>query len=64
MFRLSFAEQILAYQAGDAKNRPGGLVLGSRGDFCNKVHRILKQHGRERDYFEISLDARVLEPPV
>lgn len=27
-----------------------------KGDFCNKVRKILKRYGRENDYFEISLD--------
>ena len=51
-----FAEQILAYRAGDEDRRTAGLVLEVKGDFCHKVRKILKRHGRERDYFEISLD--------
>jgi len=51
-----FAEQILAYKAHDAEQRPAGLVLEVKGDFCHKVRKILTSHGREADYFEISLD--------
>src|SRR5579859_4304068 len=51
-----FAEQILAYRAGDEEKRPGGLILEVKGDFCHKVQTILKKHGREDDYVEVSLD--------
>lgn len=51
-----FAEQILAYRAGDAEHRPPALELEVKGDFCHKVRKILKKYGREHDYFEISLD--------
>jgi hypothetical protein len=51
-----FAEQILAYRAGQTEHRPAGLVLEVKGDFCHKVRKILKKHGREDDYFEVSLD--------
>jgi hypothetical protein len=51
-----FAEQILAYRANDPERRPAALVLEVKGDFCNKVRKILKQYRRENDYFEISLD--------
>lgn len=51
-----FAEQILAYNARNAANRPAGLVLEVKGDFCHKVRQILKKHGREDDYLEVSLD--------
>jgi hypothetical protein len=51
-----FAEQILSYRAGQTEQRPAGLVLEVKGDFCYKVRQILKRHGRQDDYFEISLD--------
>ncbi len=51
-----FAEQVLAYKAGDDQKRPAGLVLEVKGDFCRKVRKILNDHGRAGDYFEISLD--------
>jgi hypothetical protein len=31
-------------------------VLEVKGDFCHKVRKILKKHGREDDYLEVSLD--------
>src|SRR5260370_671748 len=40
-----FAEQILAYRAGDAEKRIGGLVLEVKSDFC---HRVKKIHEAER----------------
>lgn len=51
-----FAEQILAFRAGDPNQRAAGLVLEVKGDFCYKVRTMLKKHGRQGDYFEISLD--------
>jgi hypothetical protein len=52
-----FAEQILAYKAGDKQRRIGGLTLEVKGDFCQKVNEILTRHGRADDYIEISLDS-------
>jgi len=52
-----FAEQLLAYRAGEASRRIGGLVLEVKGDFCHKVKAILDRHGRGEDYVEISLDS-------
>ena len=51
-----FAEQILSYQSQQPEKRPAGLVLEVKGDFCHKVRKILKKHGREQDYLEVSLD--------
>jgi len=59
-----FAEQILAYQAGDDEKRIGGLVLEVKGDFCNKVRGILARHKRERDYVEISLHSKYRYNPL
>jgi hypothetical protein len=52
-----FAEQILAYCASNSEKKIGGLILEVKGDFCHKVKEILKRHGREEDYIEISLDS-------
>jgi len=51
-----FAEQLLAYLRDDAERRIGGLVLEVKGDFCYRVREILRKHGREDDYIELSLD--------
>lgn len=51
-----FAEQVLSYRRGDRQGRIGGLVLEVKGDFCYRVQEILRRHGREDDYVEISLD--------
>lgn len=53
---VPFAEQILAYQAGDPAKCIGGLVLEVKGDFCHKVRHLLAVSGREADYVEVSLD--------
>ena len=52
-----FAEQIFGYRADDKERRIGGLMLEVKGDFCEKVKRILESCGRGGDYVEISLDS-------
>ncbi|MCP5111205.1 MAG: TraM recognition domain-containing protein [bacterium] len=52
-----FADQILAYRHADHDRRVGGLVLEVKGDFCYKVREILRNHGREEDYVEMSLES-------
>ena len=32
-------------------------MLEVKGDFCRQVRDILKRHGREADYVEVSLDS-------
>src|SRR5207244_5570675 len=59
-----FAEQILAYRAGDAEKRIGGLVLEVKGDFCHRVREILERHGRAEDYVEISLNSEYRYNPL
>jgi TraM recognition site of TraD and TraG len=59
-----FAEQILAYRAGDTEKRIGGLVLEVKGDFCHRVKEILGRHGRAEDYIEISLDSQYRYNPL
>jgi len=59
-----YAEQILSYQAHDAKRRIGGIVLEVKGDFCHKVKQILDRHGRGEDYVEISLDSKFRYNPL
>jgi hypothetical protein len=50
-----FAEQVFAYCAADKERRIGGLIPEVKGDFCEKVGRILEKCGRSRDCVEISL---------
>jgi hypothetical protein len=52
-----FAEQVFGYRAQDMERRIGGLILEVKGDFCEKVKRILESCGRGDDYVEISLDS-------
>ena len=52
-----FAEQVFGYRADDRDRRIGGLILEVKGDFCEKVRRILESSGRADDYVEISLDS-------
>jgi hypothetical protein len=59
-----FAEQILAYKAGDKEKRIGGLTLEVKGDFCRKVKEILTRHGRAEDYIEIGLDSEHCYNPL
>jgi len=59
-----FAEQVLAYKAGEEANRIGGLILEVKGDFCRKVKGILDKHGRGEDYIEISLDSEYRYNPL
>jgi hypothetical protein len=59
-----FAEQILAYRAGDPDRRIGGLILEVKGDFCGKVREILARHGRAGDYVEISLESEYRYNPL
>jgi hypothetical protein len=59
-----FAEQILAYQAGDKHRRIGGLILEVKGDFCARVHEILRRHNRAEDYVEISLTSEYRYNPL
>src|SRR6201997_4754515 len=59
-----FAEQILAYRAGDTERRIGGLVLEVKGDFCHGVNEILARHGRAEDYVEISLNSKYCYNPL
>jgi hypothetical protein len=59
-----FAEQILAFKAGDKDRRIGALVLEVKGDFCHKVRDILGRHGREEDFIEISLDSEYRYNPL
>jgi hypothetical protein len=59
-----FAEQILAYKAGDKEKRIGGLTLEVKGDFCRKVNEILTRHGRPEDYIEIGLDSEYCYNPL
>ena len=59
-----FAEQILAYKAGNKQMRIGGLILEVKGDFCRKVEGILRRHGRSEDYIEIGLDSEYRYNPL
>ena len=59
-----FAEQILAYRAGDKEKRIGGLFLEVKGDFCHRVREILDRHGRGEDYIEISLGSEYRYNPL
>jgi hypothetical protein len=52
---LPFAEQILGYRCRDKVRRVGGLVLEVKGDFCDKVRKLLAQNHRVEDYVEVSL---------
>ena len=59
-----FAEQILSFASHDPEKRIGGLVLEVKGDFCQKVRQIMKKHGREQDFLEMSVDSRYRYNPL
>jgi hypothetical protein len=59
-----FAEQILAFKAGDKERKIGALVLEVKGDFCRKVKEILDRHDRGEDFIEISLDSTYRYNPL
>ena len=41
-----------------------GLMLEVKGDFCRQVHEILRRHGREGNYVEVSLDSAFRYNPL
>ena len=59
-----FADQLLGFRASDPAVRASALVLEVKGDFCEKVHDILRKRGREEDYVEISLDSEWAYNPL
>ncbi|MDE2784900.1 MAG: hypothetical protein OXK77_18265, partial [Gemmatimonadota bacterium] len=59
-----FAEQLLSWQAGDAKRRAGALVLEVKGDFCHQVRGILEAAGRGGDYLEVGLGGSLQWNPL
>jgi hypothetical protein len=50
-----YLDQLFAYRAHDPARKVGGLFLEVKGDFCRRVHDILRGHGRDADYVEVSL---------
>ena len=51
-----FVQQVLGWHRDRPEQRPGGLVLEVKGDFCHQVQRILERAGRGGDYVELGLD--------
>jgi len=60
----SYVDQLAAFKANDPDRRIGGLVLEVKGDFCHKVRKILKGHGRDGDYVEVNLKAEYRYNPL
>ena len=52
-----YVDQLLAYRAADPVKKVAGLVLEVKGDFCRQVRDILRRHGRDADYVEVSLES-------
>jgi hypothetical protein len=52
---VPYAEQLIAYKAGDPERRIGGLVLEVKGGFCHDVRELLKKHGRGEDYVSVKV---------
>src|SRR5262249_51373116 len=59
-----FADQGLAYPAGDPERRAAALVLEVKGDFCHKVKFILEQYIRGEDYLEVSPESKYRYNPL
>lgn len=59
-----YVDQLLAYRASDPVKKVAGLVLEVKGDFCRQVRAILRRHGREADYVEVSLDSAFRYNPL
>lgn len=47
-------DQLLGWQRHDEQRKIGGLCLEVKGTFCDSVRDILRSHGREQDYIELS----------
>jgi hypothetical protein len=52
-----YVEQLLAYRPHDTSRKVAALILEVKGDFCHRVRDILRKHGREDDYVEVSLES-------
>jgi hypothetical protein len=61
---LPFAEQILGYRVFDNERRASGLVLEVKGDFCDKVRKLLTRYHRVEDYVEVSLSGSYRYNPL
>jgi hypothetical protein len=59
-----YADQLFGFQAHNSNRRIGGLVLEVKGDFCHDLRRMLRVHGREDDYLEVSLDGPLRYNPL
>jgi hypothetical protein len=59
-----FAEQVFSYRAHNKDERPSGMVLEVKGDFCHKVRKLLAKYGRGEDYLEVSLHAEFRYNPL
>jgi TraM recognition site of TraD and TraG len=56
--------QLFGYRATDPKRKLSGIVLEVKGDLCSHLTGILKEHGRERDYMEVSLTSEIRYNPL
>lgn len=61
---LPFAEQVLGFRATDKQRRVGGLVLEVKGDFCERVRKLLADYDRSEDYLELRLDGTYRYNPL
>lgn len=53
-----YVDQVLGYKAQDKLERPAGLLLEVKGDFCHDVRQILERHGRGNDYVALSISGQ------
>jgi hypothetical protein len=59
-----YLDQLFGYRADDPLRKVGGLFLEVKGDFCRRVHAILRRHDRDEDYVEVSLGSRYRYNPL
>jgi len=61
---LPAMHQLFGYKARDPEKKLSGIVLEVKGDLCRHLARILKRHGREQDYIDVSLDSNIRYNPL
>jgi hypothetical protein len=61
---LPAIQQLFAFNANDTERKLSGIVLEVKGDLCRQLEGILREHGRDRDYIEVSLAGDIRYNPL
>ena len=56
--------QLFGYKAFDSQRKLSGVVLEVKGDLCAHLQQMLKEHDRQEDYLEVSLDSDIRYNPL